>query len=475
MLRVLFIWLVLFGSSISSAAEDESVYILFRGIHLQCDKKAPDFDTPETAVSPAAVDLHPSDRERLIGVLESLQEFPDTLNSPPAETLLEGIAQRYVNNYFQFKRDFDDPGSDLYKELDHHGLDTAGHFFVSTSFSFLEAALFAAGTMYGKNGLRKFPRSEDGVIGWVDVFAIPQNQLEKLLGIVINKGHSIGSLKVTQSRFLRAQEVLIFSHIPAVFHKKRIPLALDPVRRGLSYYDRNRSILHQTAIFSTKVQSSIDELMAHMGYARYFCSPCYKKHHPSSILIEDKESIAKRRKLEDYGRKFSLIPSESKDSVKLEIKNFVSDSVFSEIVSNAINYYSRTGRSVVVSLNDEKFYPSRDAIKWLATIVKIPKVTDILWDAHSEPSFAEGIDEETKQWIMEELYGPGSLPITNTCEKAPEDAMIDLISAISKRKAPLGFEVESLKYGADFINRIREASPEKIVTVGTHCGGVSRY
>jgi hypothetical protein len=201
----------------SSCKSNEDVVVLFRGIHKTTGYMVSPVFKEQDARSPAAFNLSNSKLKSLSSTLCSLYSETDTLNHPPAFSLLHGMAQQFVNNYYPFRNAIQQPKSDLYKILGQHCLDVDGHFFVSTSLSVEPALRFAAGNLFGAHHERTVPmESEETCVGWLDIFVISQSNLMRLKPIVVNEGYALGDFNVCKEEFLRATEVLFLGYISSL-------------------------------------------------------------------------------------------------------------------------------------------------------------------------------------------------------------------------------------------------------------------
>ncbi len=446
--------LILFSKFVLAAAE-ENVFLLYRGVHANSHMTLPAFSRtliPEDTLSPAARFLSSTDRDRLIRDLVPLSAAPDTLNTPPAINLLSGVAQKFVNNYYQFQQDFQNPGSALYKALDIFRIDTADHFFISTSFSLKEAALFAAGGLYGRGRDRRWPKKKKDVVGWIEVYAIPQSHLERMLGLVINEGHAMGMMEITERRFLRPQEVLLCSYIPSRYHRGRIPLALYPAK-GLKEDNKIRNISLQAVQAARQYNRFVEQIMQSNGYVRANGTVAFERMHTPLMPLTDQDSINLRTEVEGLGRSFSSLGSNPDGSITIEVGDYVGYDGFDWTVNHALNYFSRAGRELHVILKSYKFSATEDGLRWLSRLVNDSNVRSIEWDPEETPNFAQWAEneEEQRHILEEELSVSG-----REWAEVPYGGMVDLRAALKRRTAPLEFDIQGITYGPSFIDALEK-------------------
>lgn len=312
-----FVYTFLFFSSGATYAED--VVVLFRGIHKVRGSKLSDQFKETDARSHAALELDKRTTERLFYTLRDLYEQKDSLNIPPAASLIHGMAQKFVNGYYEFRNDIKRPESALYKELDQHSLDVVDHFFVSTSFSVESAMRFASGCLMGKDRNRTWPaESGETCVGWVDAFIIPQSHFMQLKPIVVNEGYALSEFNIYKPEFLKAQEILFLGYIPKNYHVARLSLSLRAARS-------NRQIYDQLTGKVTIINKIVDNWMEQRSYRRVFGSSVFTQCSGIRGCLTDAESEAMRGNILGHYNRLTrdcFVRERRSFTVPVEIPNF---------------------------------------------------------------------------------------------------------------------------------------------------------
>ena len=309
-----FVYTFLFFSSVATCAED--VVVLFRGLHKTRNSKvSTEFKETDTR-SPAALKCTVTKTQKLSDILRSLHKEKDTLNIPRASSLIHGMAQQFINGYYEFRNDIKRPRSELYRKLDQYGLDVVDHFFVSTSFSVESAMRFASGSLMGNDRNRTWP-AESGTtcVGWIDAFIIPQSHFMNLMPIVVNEGYALSEFDIHRSEFLRANEVLFLAHIPQKYHVGRSPLLLT------ASADLRDQIRKQVPDFNQMV----NDYMGRFNYRRVFGSSVFTQCSGIRGCLTDAESEAMRGNILGHYNRLTrdcFVRERRSFTVPVEIPNF---------------------------------------------------------------------------------------------------------------------------------------------------------
>ena len=431
----------------------EDVVVLFRGVHgrISPGRKPGESDI----LSPQLHNKSAVHAKQLCDKLRSLRSRPDTLAAPVSLSLLHGLTQRFVNDYYRFCNDLLNPESKLYGALDAVDVHAGKHFFISTSLSLETAARFAAGCLLGNSKDRVWPDSK-GVtsIGWIEAFVIPSRLLESLGAIVVSEGHALGSLNVIKPEFLRASEVIFPAYIPKEFHQGRLLLKVGPVPH--SFVVSQGWIVAEVMKQVNPWHERIGKLMGDKGYSRVFGSSWFVRALGIKDLLTDKNSQEIRGGVLSTYEVLAELPRNADGSVLVNIDDLWEGADL--LNAHAIAFFARQGNSVRVSVMGEDFSPLAVGLQWIIPLIQESNVKAIEWDTE-EGSYLQDIeDEEERLEALKELGGSG-----HRWEEVPRDEFINLRAAIRKRKAPMTLRLDNMPYNPDFLDDLAAQAKKDVV------------
>lgn len=245
---------ILFHSN--AFAMDESEYfILFRGYHfsnsqpksVKKEELSKINKTGQTVCShyASSEDFQISNKDE-----KALKFFDKLRENRPYSSRKEVVypsayhwmMEHYVNDYAKFMEDLSDSSSELVDDiLKEYKLKFDKNFLVSTTLKISTAVKYASGYTMPEN-IRKWPnwgpkdKGESSTLGFVDVFFIPYQDLKNLRAFPVVEEFALHSInipyKFMQTNYTLAEEYIFPFFIPSQYHKKRIPIKLEKLRKS---------------------------------------------------------------------------------------------------------------------------------------------------------------------------------------------------------------------------------------------------